>query len=101
MARTTIDQLKKKRLAAGTVAERAAFEETYAAASLALRVGEQIRAAREAVGLSQRDLAQRMGTSQAAIARLEAGAVGATLTTLQRAAVALDRLITVELRPAS
>ena len=81
MARTTIDQLKKKRLAAGTAAERAAFEETYAAASLALRVGEQ--------------------TSQAAIARLEAGAVGATLTTLQRAAVALDLLITVELRPAS
>jgi|SRR5216117_3307627 ribosome-binding protein aMBF1 (putative translation factor) len=101
MARTTIDQLKKQRLAAGTAAERAAFEETYAAASLALRVGEQIRAAREAVGLSQRDLAQRMGTSQAAIARLEAGAVGATLTTLQRAAVALDLLITVELRPAS
>ena len=101
MARTTIDQLKKKRLAAGTSAERAAFEETYAAASLALRVGEQIRAAREAVGLSQRDLAQRMGTSQAAIARLEAGAVGATLTTLQRAAVALDLLIIVELRPAS
>ena len=63
VARTTIDQLKKKRLAAGTAAERAAFEETYAAASLALRVGEQIRAAREAVGLSQRDLAQRMGTS--------------------------------------
>jgi ribosome-binding protein aMBF1 (putative translation factor) len=101
MARTTIDQLKKKRLAAGTAAERAAFEETYAAASLALRVGEQIRAAREAVGLSQRDLAQRMGTSQAAVGRLEAGAVGAKLTTLQRTAVALDLLITVEPRPAS
>src|SRR2546422_4307581 len=32
-------------------------------------------------GLSQRDLATRMGTSQAAVARLEAGGVGATLTT--------------------
>ena len=52
-------------------------------------------------GSSQRDLAQRMGTSQAAIARLEAGGVGATLTTLQRAASALDLDITVELRPAS
>ena len=55
----------------------------------------------EAAGLGQRDLAERMETSRAAIARLEAGAVGATLTTLQRAATALDLNITVELRPAS
>jgi ribosome-binding protein aMBF1 (putative translation factor) len=101
MARTTIDQIKKRRIAEASPAERASFTETYAAASLALRVGEQIRDAREAAGLSQRDLAQRMGTSQAAIARLEAGVVGATLTTLQRAATALDLFISVELRPAS
>jgi ribosome-binding protein aMBF1 (putative translation factor) len=101
MARTTTDQLKTKRLTAGTAADRVAFDETYATASLAMRVGEQIRAAREARGLSQRDLAHRMGTSQAAIARLEAGAVGATLTTLQRAASALDLVLSVELRPVS
>jgi ribosome-binding protein aMBF1 (putative translation factor) len=101
MARTTINELKKRRLAGATAAERAEFDETYGAAALAIRVGEQIRDAREAAGLSQRDLAQRMGTSQAAIARLEAGGVGATLTTLQRAASALDLDITVELRPAS
>ena len=101
MPRTTIDDLKRKRLRGATAAERVAFDHTYATASLALRVGEQIRTAREAAGLSQRDLAQRMGTSQAAIARLEAGAVAATLTTIQRAAAALDLLITVELQPAS
>jgi ribosome-binding protein aMBF1 (putative translation factor) len=101
MARTTIKDLKKRRLAKASPAERAAFDETYAAAALAIRVGEQIRDARERAGLSQRDLAGRMGTSQAAIARLEAGGVGATLTTLQRAASALDLNITVELRPAS
>ncbi len=77
IARTTIKQLKQR------------------------RVGEQIRDAREAAELSQRDLAQRMGTSQAAIARLEAGGVGATLTTLQRAASALHLNITLELRAAS
>ena len=101
MARATINELKKRRLAGATPAERAQFDETYAAAALAIRVGEQIRDAREAAELSQRDLAQRMGTSQAAIARLEAGGVGATLTTLQRAASALKLNITVELRPAS
>ncbi len=89
MARTTIKQLKQRRLAGASAAERAEFDETYAAAALAIRVGKQIRDAREAAELSQRDLAQRMGTSQAAIARLEAGGVGATLTTLHRAASAL------------
>lgn len=101
MARTTINELKKRRLASATPSERTAFDDAYAAAELAIRVGEQIRSARDAAGLSQRDLAERMGTSQAAIARLEAGGVGATLTTLQRAAAALDLQITIELRPAS
>src|SRR4051812_11283833 len=70
MARTTIKQLKKRRVAKVTASERASFDETYAAAALAIRVGEQIRDARDAAGLSQRDLAERMSTSQAAIARL-------------------------------
>jgi HTH-type transcriptional regulator/antitoxin HipB len=83
-----------------TAAERAEFDTTYAAAKLALSVGEQVRDAREAAGLSQRALASRMGTSQAAIARLEAGGVGSTLTTLQRVAAALDMEVTVHLRPA-
>jgi ribosome-binding protein aMBF1 (putative translation factor) len=101
MARTTIDELKKSRLAAMTADERAAFDETYEATRLALDVGEKVRDAREAAGLSQRELASRMGTSQAAVARLEAGGVGATLTTLQKVAAALDLKITVELSAAS
>ncbi len=99
MGRTAIDELKSRRLAGASATESAEFNETYAAAALAIRVGEQIRDAREAAGLSQRDLAQRIGTRQAAIARLEAGSVGATLTTLQRVASALKLAITVELRP--
>lgn len=101
MGRTTIKELKRRRLAEATTDERVAFAEAYATATLAMRVGEQLRDAREAAGLSQRELAQRMGTSQAAIARPEAGGVGATLTTLQRAASALELDITIELRPAS
>lgn len=101
MARTTIDELKQSRLATMTADERATFDETYEATRLALDVGEKVRDAREAAGLSQRELAARMGTSQAAVARLEAGGVGATLTTLQRMAAALDLKITVELSAAS
>ncbi len=101
MARTTIDELKKNRLAAMTADERAAFDETYEATRLALDVGEKVRDAREAAGITQRELAARMGTSQAAVARLEAGGVGATLTTLQKVAAALDLKITVELSAAS
>ena len=101
MARTTIDELKKNRLAAMTANERAVFYETYEATRLALDVGDKVRDAREAAGLSQRELAARMGTSQAAVARLEAGGVGATLTTLQKMAAALDLKVTVELSAAS
>ena len=101
MARTTIDELKKNRLAAMTADQRAVFDEAYEATRLALDVGEKVRDAREAAGLTQRELASRMGTSQAAVARLEAGGVGATLTTLQKVAAALDLKITVELSAAS
>ncbi|MGQ0618064.1 MAG: helix-turn-helix domain-containing protein [Acidimicrobiia bacterium] len=99
MTRTTWSELKDKRLSRMSRAERVEYDRAYAAARLAAEVGERVREAREAAGLSQRDLATRMGTSQAAIARLEAGGVGATLTTLQRAAAALGLELSVELRP--
>jgi ribosome-binding protein aMBF1 (putative translation factor) len=97
VSRVTIDELKNRRLAAMSDEERAEFDEAYEASRLAIEVGEKVRDAREAAGLSQRDLAARMGTSQAAVARLEAGGVGATLTTLQKVASALDLTISVEL----
>lgn len=100
MARKTITELKNDRLASMSADERADFDEAYASARLALAVGEKVRDAREAAGLTQRELAARMSTSQAAVARLEAGGVGSTLTTLQKVAAALDLTITVDLAPA-
>ena len=41
-----------------------------------------------------------MSTSQAAVARLEAGGTSATLTTLQKAAAALRLELTIDLAPA-
>ena len=97
MARTTIDELRTNRLAAVSADERAAFHGTYEAGRLALNVGERVRDAREATGLSQAELAARMGTSEAAVAKLEAGDAGATITTLQKVATALGLRIIIEL----
>lgn len=44
---------------------------------------------RQAVGLSQTEVAARMGTSQSAVARLEAGEADVRLSTLERYAAAL------------
>lgn len=90
MTRTTMAQLHQRRLASMTGEQRQAFEHTYRQATLAARVGEIVRDAREAAGLTQRELAQRMSTSQPVIARIEAGHVAATLTSLQRIADALN-----------
>jgi ribosome-binding protein aMBF1 (putative translation factor) len=50
-------------------------------------------------GLSQRELAQLTGTTQSAIARLEAGGRPPRIDTLLRIANALDCELVVELRP--
>jgi len=76
-------------------AERDAYGVKLAAVRLAMTVGQQIFDARTAAGLSQRALAKRMGTSQAAIDRLESGGTAATLTTLQNVASALGLMVEV------
>jgi transcriptional regulator with XRE-family HTH domain len=53
----------------------------------------ELVAERVAAGLSQTEVAARMGTSQSAVARLEAGAADVRLSTLQRYAAALGRLL--------
>lgn len=58
-----------------------------------------IAQARLKAGLTQRQLAQRMGTSQPAIARLEAGQVSPTLGTVERIAAAAGYELRVELVP--
>lgn len=97
--RKTFDEIRQQRLDSMSTQERAAFDVAYDAARLAIEVGEQIREAREAAGLSQRQLARQMSTSQAAVARLEAGGVAATLTTLHKAASALDLRVSIGLSP--
>ena len=59
------------------------------AAAVEPSLGEQVRQLRVAAGLTQRELALRIRSSQPAVARLEAGLRTPTLTTLERVAQAL------------
>ncbi len=70
----------------------------YRGATEAFELAERIRRAREKLGLTQTELAERVGSTQPAIARLEAGGVSPSLDTLSRIATALGLELLVELR---
>jgi DNA-directed RNA polymerase specialized sigma24 family protein len=55
-------------------------------------------ALRQAAGLSQTEVAARMGTSQSAVARLEAGTFDVRASTLERYAAAIGSQITWKLQ---
>lgn len=62
----------------------------------ARRLGRQIREWREAHGISQQELATRLGMAQPNVARLEGGGVAPTLTTLALLTERLGVRVTVE-----
>src|SRR5438132_8241039 len=72
---------------------------SYARAKRAHELGAKVRELREARGLSQTQLAARMGTTQSVIARLELGGGGPRLETLQRVGAALDAELVLDFRP--
>lgn len=63
------------------------------------QIADQVAARRLELGLSQADVAELVGTTQSAIARLEAGGRPPRIDTLLRIANALDCELAVELRP--
>jgi ribosome-binding protein aMBF1 (putative translation factor) len=62
-------------------------------------IAQDVAERRQQRGLSQRELAERVGTTQSAIARLERGGRPPRIDTLLRIADALDCDLAVELRP--
>jgi transcriptional regulator with XRE-family HTH domain len=58
-----------------------------------------IHEARQQTGVTQRELAARVGTSQSAIAKLEQGATNPTIETLERCAAAVGFALQVTLVP--
>lgn len=82
------DDIKKRR-AGPSLDERIEIEQDFA-------LGELIYNLRIEAGLTQRALAERMGTTQSVISRLEEGGGSRSrLDTLARAATALDRHLVV------
>jgi len=72
----------------------------YEQARLRYELAEAIRARREELGWSQRQLAERAGMTQPGIARFEAGGTTPTLPLLERLASALGLTLTISLTPA-
>ena len=83
-----------KRTKAKSDERRRAYREAREVFALA----EQVRTARERIGITQAELAVRIGSTQPAIARLEAGGVTPNLDTLRRIASALSLELVVQLR---
>jgi ribosome-binding protein aMBF1 (putative translation factor) len=80
--------------------EKPASRAGYEKARLAYELGRQVRDLRESNGLSQRQLAERMRTTQSVIARLEAGGSKPSISTLERVAAALGTSVDVRFRAA-
>lgn len=70
----------------------------YRQAKEAFELAERVRQARERIGITQAELATRIGSTQPAIARLEAGGNTPSFDTLRRIAAALGLELVVELR---
>jgi ribosome-binding protein aMBF1 (putative translation factor) len=65
-----------------------------------LRIGDMIRSLREAAGLTQAELAQRVGTQPSQICRIEdADYDGHSVETLRRIAQALHKRLKIEFVP--
>jgi len=77
------------------------FAERFEAAGAAWDVALQLAALREKAGLSQKELAKKLHTSQQQISRLESPAYeGHSLSMLRRVAAALGAQVHVTIEPA-
>lgn len=96
MSRAYDDAVASRRAQLGTEAvERSeVFAEAY-------RIAVQVMDLREKHGLTQIQLAQRCGISQADISRIERGSTSPTTRTLQRIADALDAEVRLVARSSS
>jgi DNA-binding XRE family transcriptional regulator len=72
------------------------FEEGYQV----FLIGARLQAEREKAGITQTELARRIGTTKTAISRLENGGRDIRLSTVERIAHALGRVVSIELKAA-
>jgi len=90
-------EVKTARRAGLSDAERAESETRAARLAGALRLGIAIRDAREALGVTQTELAARMHVAQSALSRIESGRTNVTIEMLARIAETLGAPLSVRI----
>ncbi len=75
------------------------YRKAYAESSMEFEIAKEVIQARMKSGLSQEALAERMHTSQSAIARLESGSSLPSLRTLSKFAQATNSQIHIQFKP--
>ena len=76
------------------------FKKAYEEGLRKLKLGYQIFLTREGAGITQMELARRIGTRQSNISRLEQGDYNFTVEMLEKIAKALNAELKIEFRPA-
>lgn len=88
---STVDRLKKKWHADPR------FRQAYEALKPEFAIARQLITARSRAGLSQAEVARKMGTTQSTVARLESGQRLPAMSSLQRYADAIGHRLEVRL----
>ena len=101
MRTTPFRPAEAEALAAMTPDERARFDAAEAEEEARLQLAELVYAARTRAGLTQTELARRMGTQQSVISAIENGGQVPSVSTLWRIARALDLRLTIDMAAAS
>ena len=101
MRTTPFRQAEAEALATMTPDERARFDAAEAEEEARLQLAELVYAARTRAGLTQAELARRMGTQQSVISAVENGGRVPSVSTLWRIARALDLRLTIDMAAAS
>jgi HTH-type transcriptional regulator/antitoxin HipB len=86
-----------ERLIAELKAKSPEFADGYQRGYDAFRLGMHLQLAREDAGMTQQQVAERMGTKKSAISRIENNAGDLRLSTLQKYAEAVGRRLILEL----
>lgn len=76
------------------------YRKVYEALEDEFAVAKAVIAARNRAGLTQMELAQKMGTTQPVVARMEGGRIQPSLRTLRRLAQATGSKLTIRFEPA-
>jgi len=76
-----------------------AYRAAYEALEAEFALAQELIAARGRAGLTQADVAARMGTTQSVVARIESGRNPPNLRTLEKYARAVDMRLSVRLLP--